>query len=557
MANEATTLTELNATKAKDPADFAYVPDKNSPSTWKLDISDPKHIAAAITALQPGGFRGQKVEIPAGDKSGVISRIRSAINKLVSDKTQKQNLLDRLDKVKSLAETGKAFQGMLPQDEVQYTPLSPKITSNQACANCRWFMRYGGCFIVQDNDPEPILPTGWCDRYEASPAPTPEPDVEPIPVMIVEPDFDDDDSAEMALPTSRRSLKELVTNVVKSILVPAPAKTVDKPFTVFKGLDGEYYWLARHTGKYVDREDEIIADHAHDEFVTRVQKGLVPMPELWTWHKKGTAHGQADFVWKSGGFVLALGHFTGTKEQKARAVKWYQEHPDTKLSHMFKFPHNGKKKNVYHAYNTVEITTLPDGVEAFPYTTYEVNEMPLTAAQLEMIRGIGGDEMVSRAQAADTKALTDTTKMDAAGIASKSAENFEGSKIPDDDESKALLTAQKDMNDRLKAVEGMPALLTALEGTIKTLSGQLTTLQTSYNAVLEKSNQNEQKLLEYQAVQPPASKSNDTLLSEREVSLISNIAKAAEPSNLQGKSLIEQMFGGAVSAGSAPVAGSS
>jgi hypothetical protein len=45
---------------------------------------------------------------------------------------------------------------------------------------------------------------------------------------------------------------------------------------------------------------------AHEEYVDRVQKGLVPMPELWTWHTKGTRHGQADVVWKAGGFLLAL-----------------------------------------------------------------------------------------------------------------------------------------------------------------------------------------------------------------------------------------------------------
>jgi len=436
-------------------------------------------------------------------------------------------------------EASKTFIGKIQQTEVNYVPLSPKITK-EACANCRWFMN-NGCWIVSNFDPEEIIATGYCDRHETSIPPAPiEPT--PIPVMIVDAPLMEDDSAEMALPTSRRGLKELIVDTVKGILAPPQEKTVERAFTVFKGKDGEYYWLARHTGKFVDREDEIIANHAHDEFVTRVQKGLVPMPELWTWHKKGTSHGVADFVWKAGGFVLALGHFTGTKEQKARAVKYYQEHPDISLSHMFKYPKNGKRNKVYHAYNTVEITTLPIGAEAFPYTTFEVNEMPLTKEQKEMIRGIGGDEMVTRAEAADAKALDHTAKLDDAGVASKNVDNFEGSVIPGDDEEKALQLATKDLDARLKLVEGVPAQISLLDATLKTLVQQIGTLQTQLGESVTKSNALEQKLLEYQAVEPPASKSNDTLLNARELSLIQQVAKSAEPSNAQGKSLIDQLF---------------
>ncbi len=72
---------------------FAYVPDPEKPSTWKLRLwEDPtkkitrSQLGKAAAALSPGGFRGQKVEIPAEDVASVKRKIRSAYKGLdVSD----------------------------------------------------------------------------------------------------------------------------------------------------------------------------------------------------------------------------------------------------------------------------------------------------------------------------------------------------------------------------------------------------------------------------------------------------------------------------------------
>lgn len=81
------------ATKREDGEDFpaeafAYVPDEESPSTWKLrlwDSLDERETAAqvgrAVAALGPGGFRGQRVDIPAGDLAGVKARVLDAWRK--------------------------------------------------------------------------------------------------------------------------------------------------------------------------------------------------------------------------------------------------------------------------------------------------------------------------------------------------------------------------------------------------------------------------------------------------------------------------------------------
>ena len=73
---------------------YAYVPDPESPSTWKLRLweSPAKKVTArqvgmAVAALGPG-FRGQKVEIPEGEMSSVKAKVRSAWNEANPDKEE-------------------------------------------------------------------------------------------------------------------------------------------------------------------------------------------------------------------------------------------------------------------------------------------------------------------------------------------------------------------------------------------------------------------------------------------------------------------------------------
>jgi hypothetical protein len=451
----------------------------------------------------------------------------------------------------------KAFTGLLPQAEVNYVTLSG--IPAQACANCRWFITPGGmgddgdgdseCHLVSEY-PQPILATGLCDRWEGMPAPV-EPEVKPMPVTIVPPE-DDEEQMMSYIHAERDTAVEMPKSVwkklnewfpsIRGLLQPAPE--VEPAFSVFKGLDNKHYWLARHTGKFIDREHEIIADKAHTEYVDRVQKGIVPLPELWTWHKKGTRHGQADLVWKSGGFMLALGHFDDTAEAK-NAVSFYEKNAGKiKLSHMFNYPKSAKQRGVYHAYNTVEITTLPDGAEAFPYTSFEeIKPMTLTKEQREFIKGVGGDDMLKRVESADVKAVDDTKALEALGVESKGLDNFEGSTIPAaKDDLDALKTVQTDIETRLKAVEAMPSQLAALENAIKALTSQVAASQEAESQALKKVNELEKQLEELKALKPPASVSNDTVLDAREKSLLDMVLSQAKTDN--SPSLIEKLVGG-------------
>ena len=73
-------------------SDFAYVPDPQKPSEWKLRLTstpggdpDPAIVGAAAAALG-AGFRGQQVDIPDADRAAVVARVRAAWTKANPDK---------------------------------------------------------------------------------------------------------------------------------------------------------------------------------------------------------------------------------------------------------------------------------------------------------------------------------------------------------------------------------------------------------------------------------------------------------------------------------------
>lgn len=73
---------------------FAYLPDETKPSTWRLRYRNPDgsvsstHLAGAVAALSPGGFRGKRVEIPPADLPEVKSRLLEAYRELGTPEEQ-------------------------------------------------------------------------------------------------------------------------------------------------------------------------------------------------------------------------------------------------------------------------------------------------------------------------------------------------------------------------------------------------------------------------------------------------------------------------------------
>lgn len=64
---------------------YAYNPEPENESKAKLNISDANHVRAAVAALSPSGFRGNKVQIPEEDLPAVKRKVRAAYKKYFPD----------------------------------------------------------------------------------------------------------------------------------------------------------------------------------------------------------------------------------------------------------------------------------------------------------------------------------------------------------------------------------------------------------------------------------------------------------------------------------------
>lgn len=265
----------------------------------------------------------------------------------------------------------------LNQEETGYRTVSG--TLGTACASCRWFM--GDCCAIVDGWPEAIMPTGICNRHETGVMPEPE----PMEVSIVN----------INEISERAASDSILANAIKTVAGWFNGLLPDgKPETgesVFKAL-GNGVWFAAYTNNFEDREGEIISEKAHDRYVARVNAGLVPMPELWHYHVPGTRHGVAKAIWRDGHVVCAAGTFDDTPAGRA-AEKAYRRQRNIELSHGFRYPSWALKAGVYEDINTFEISTLPPGRAANPYTTFEeVEAMALSDEQKKSILATFGAE---------------------------------------------------------------------------------------------------------------------------------------------------------------------
>jgi hypothetical protein len=104
-------------------AAYAYVPDPEKPSTWKLRLWETN--ADKVTAVQVGravaalgkGFRGNKVSIPTNDLEAVKRKVLSAWLSVNSSKTREE-APDVLKILKGFSE-GKTFDEVLENEETR------------------------------------------------------------------------------------------------------------------------------------------------------------------------------------------------------------------------------------------------------------------------------------------------------------------------------------------------------------------------------------------------------------------------------------------------------
>lgn len=160
------------------------------------------------------------------------------------------------------------------------------------------------------------------------------------------------------------------------------------------------HWLAVWSNDFKDRDGEIFTRKAIDDYVARVDMGIVPPPELWDSHVPGTKSGQAEWVGRHGHFLIALGTFDDTPKGQA-AKAYYSRHAKQQgISHGFRFAPDQFDGKHYHAFNTFEISVLPRGTEANRLTSLEgIKAMALTEQKESRLVKIFGKSILDDLEA--------------------------------------------------------------------------------------------------------------------------------------------------------------
>jgi hypothetical protein len=124
---------------------YAYTKDGES----KLDISDARHVAMACEALSSGGFRGNQVEIPEGDRAKVKAKVRAAWKKFNPGKDEsempasiRKSMTEDLDEAvedltKALGYRCQDCGGVKSFEDMKHVGGAlPAVSPDYLCKNC-------------------------------------------------------------------------------------------------------------------------------------------------------------------------------------------------------------------------------------------------------------------------------------------------------------------------------------------------------------------------------------------------------------------------------------
>lgn len=415
------------------------------------------------------------------------------------------------------------------QTEVNYKSHADE----RQCQHCRWYAKaaFGGpyCHVVTLT-PDAIVPEGSCDRHE-----TLTPDVlmgvaelPPAVSDVVEPAFVDEPvivetsadgwTATITVPGSAAGLPDgtmVVYEAVEADTVHVDHTVTDdsgksitgyiktKITDLFKRNDDEQSsgikvygdrWFAWWSNAYEDREQEFFPAKAIDDYIARVDMGIVPYPELWVWHVPGSKHGQADWLGRIGNFAVASGTFDDTPAGRRAKSAYQRKGQRYQMSHGFLYDTAKKQGGVYHQFNTFELTTIPAKAKAAAnsFTDFQGVDPMLTPekkAELETLLGKDvADQLIAQTEAKD-KALVEF------GVAFKDFVAVDETVVNVETEAakEAVESASKDFSTLLvdlvgdhahvneqvaQMVKAVTAYKAATDATIADFKAQVATLQT-------------------------------------------------------------------------------
>lgn len=141
---------------------------------------------------------------------------------------------------------------------------------------------------------------------------------------------------------------------------------------LYKNKAGRLSWIGSHSNKFEDREKEILTEKSHKNFVTKVESGELPYPQLWIWHEEDWKVGDCNWLaYDERGFLLSGGLIDKDKEDLV--INLFEKTDEMGMSHgmpntSIKYDDEGD----IIEYQSVEISLLPKEYAANLLTNFNV-----------------------------------------------------------------------------------------------------------------------------------------------------------------------------------------
>ncbi len=168
-------------------------------------------------------------------------------------------------------------------------------------------------------------------------------------------------------------VKEAISTIFPGLSEIFQKKEHESDLMIWKEETGEYRWVGRYSNKFrdVDNPSQIIASKSHQRFVSMVEKGLAPYPDLMIWHMPEYKIGTADWLaWDDAGIALASGTITKGLENIA---EWLMAQKDVSMSHgmpVKTIKYDPDDESVIVEHETRELSVLPYSAAANKLTGF-------------------------------------------------------------------------------------------------------------------------------------------------------------------------------------------
>lgn len=487
-------------------SDYADVSDPEKPSTWKLRISEGSagnvtvaQVARAITALQPGGFRGNRVDL--GDrKAAVISKLSVAINKSNGDDTQKANLRKRLTAVKEIALF--AVDELDEQLEDAAKELAgEKHEHDDDCAPAQPYRPYGGATsfselerVQKANEYVSVVDTRTYQLREIISNITNDENLSPAQrataiqaaaeeyKLLVE-------AIPMADPYSSMKAGRRINSEKRGIITRlademkklagwaeyddgadggdgadgAAAKEAEElpaigGFKVYRDKAGDLRWLSLSSNAFEDLDRELFTTDALKEAVEQCDKEGERGP-LLIYHVPTAEIGRCDYQAVIGRFLVESGTFDSTPVGLKAADYYVNSEKEHQVSIGYQYHPGDEEDGTYDWLRIMERSVTPYGAAANPWTDFSL---------------VGGKDVDAKKKDNLVEILGATLADGVIAAAESKTKDMEGSgtRFKEKGADPAILEQIKGMKAAIASMEA-GEVRTTLEASVKTLSDGL------------------------------------------------------------------------------------